>query len=240
MTEDYLPEFGLPDSEGFRTFALYTPERCEAIRVCVQIENARQFFINTSGDLTRRYTEAEVMSLRDAAAFGAARNDAREKAGPIDQDSALKSILTVIPEVMIEDIERYFPPIAKIALQVAADACAKRTLNNIMRSMGAAAIYNEAFVDLLLADLKKAIMDGLDIDRGRPSEVSLHLAKTREAVIRLRDDQAAMKRLAGAKPTSEDIASRVDGETDERTVRRWAQKAGLNWHEWLRASGWPE
>jgi hypothetical protein len=146
---------------------------------------------------------------------------------------ALIALQRAISITAMENIERYFPLVAKVALQVATDASVKHALNRTITTVGGPQVYDESAIELLInkADtdglsLRSVVNELLGVQRGRPAETWDRLQRTGE-ILRARD--AAHQNLS-----KEDIAEKL--EINVRTLSTWHDDCGLTWIEWLRAS----
>jgi len=230
MNHDELPKFGPPDAEGFRTVSFYDPEGAELTKISLHLERERRYCAKTSTDLDGQYSRKEQESLRAAATLLAAQKEAPE----YDPERALAFILELMPQFIVANLEKHFPPFAHLALQAAKDACVKYTLNGLVQTWQGPRVYDDHDVDIILADLRKAVREFLSIDVGRPVETLDHLRRTREALKNL-DDRKHL-RASGKNPTQQQVAEELG--IDARALRVWARSCGLSWSEWLRACGW--
>jgi hypothetical protein len=220
------PEFGPADPKGFRQIPFYI-EGDEFLRVNANLERVQKYLTDTAND-DEQYSSRERESLETAAAIIAAREDSPDH----DPEVSLATIINLVPDHTAQYLEKWFPLLAKLTLEVALNLCVKRGLDETARSLNAPGIYKEADVDLLLADLKEAAMQFLKIDPGRPRETADHLKKGRAALKSL----AEKNLLNGKRPKQELFAEEL--RIQPRTLRLWLEDCDLSWVEFLRACGW--
>jgi hypothetical protein len=222
------PEFGPEDAEGFRTFSLYTDTH-EHIRISVSLSTIQEYTNRTAVDFTQ-YSPREQESLKAAAALLAAKFPGKLSPDDMSRAEAVNMALTNLLESAAKfttlAFEKWFPGLATIALQVASDACVKKTLNNVAESFKVPPVTTEKSVELLLGDLNGAIKMFLG-KKGR----------RRETAKLLQDMQAAIKRLKlqpGEQPTQEQVAESMG--VDSRALRKNMTAHGVKtWNELLLA-----
>src|SRR5205085_11232552 len=134
------------------------------------------------------YSPLEQESLKAAAALLAAKvpgNIPVTNMGRADVARlALMNLLHSTAEHTPLSFENWFLGLATIALQVASDACVKKTLNIVAQSFKVPQVTTEESVEIILTDLNKAIKMFLRRAGRRPETPKL-----------LREMQAAIKKL---------------------------------------------
>jgi hypothetical protein len=139
------PQFRPEDAEGFRSFSLYTDTQ-EHIRVSVRFSALKEYADRTASDFDQ-YSPLEQESLKAAAALLAAKVPGNINSDELSRAEtaklALKNLLEGSARFTTLAFEKWFPGLAAIALQVAADACVKKTLNNVAQSFNVPIVTTE-------------------------------------------------------------------------------------------------
>jgi len=231
-TQSDLPQFGPEEADGFRSFSLYT-DTGASIRVSLNFDVIHDYLSRTAGDLNL-YSDAERESLKTAAKLLAAKTPdellAREQLDS-DQliDLAQTELLQSATEITIRSIEKWYPHLARLALQAVSDACVKRSLNIVSQGLGAPSVTTGESVDIILADFCETIRAFLNRP-GRPLESAELIRHVQEAVERLKAEHPRQK------PTQEKVAEILG--IEPRTLRARLATCHIKWSELLRLCGW--
>jgi len=214
--EEEFAEFGAIDSEGFRTFSMTLEDGSEIARVSLHIDRISKKFPD--------YTNDEKNALLTAASIAAARNDSCLN----DPQTVLTTIVQrLLPTLVAEQLQTYFPKLAKEALEVVTNACLKFALGGVVEMNGGPRVYDKETAEALLSPLTKTIAkEFLRVRAGRPAETWQRLLRTAEAVGRLK--------VASEATTREKVAEVL--EVDAGTIGDWYPHLNCTWEEWVRAS----
>ena len=229
MTTRFVPsklgDFGPTDSEGFRSFSLFTEHGVEIMKVSLHLERFEREFTRTASQL-EQYSEAEIKGLKGAAVLAAARQDSAIH----DPSIALTAMLDLlIPRFVAEQTEKHFPNLTRIAMDTVSEACVSYAINGVVESNGAPPIYDAEKANRLTRPLTNMIRkEFLRVKAGRPSELQDYLSQTREALRRLKQ-----RRI---EPTLEEVAHEIGVTTT--AIRGWLTHYKLTWEEWLTATQW--
>lgn len=231
MDESIQPDVSPPDENGFRTFSLYAPIGEAIIMVSFHLDRQREWLANTSSE-ENQYTKEERERLALAARIVAA-HDGFDGHNP---DDALAKFFEVSPNLITQSLEQYFPSLTVLAVQVASDVCVKHAMNLAVQSTGAPRLYDAAVLQQIMSEFVDAATKLLGISSGRPLETEQHLRETTQALEKL-EEKGEVQRGGEKLPKQELVAAKVG--VSDRSLRAWCDGCGLEWHEFLRACGWP-
>ncbi|MFL6211088.1 MAG: hypothetical protein ACJ74W_19720 [Pyrinomonadaceae bacterium] len=190
----------------------------------------REYLNKTAGDFNL-YSPLEQESLKAAAALLAAKvpgNIPVTDMGRADVARlALMNLLHRTAEHTPLSFENWFLGLATIALQVASDACVKKTLNIVAQGFKVPAVTTEESVDLLLSDLRHALKMFL-LQAGRRLETPRLIQDVHGAVRQLKEKEP------NKKVTQQNVAEILG--IDPRTLRKRQTAYGIEtWDELLLA-----